>query len=52
MIVTSERGENFRVGDVVEIGVVLASEGLAKRWWDQNPGREIGTLVEGQAIAQ
>jgi hypothetical protein len=36
MVVASERGENFRMGDVVEIGVVLAGERLAKRWRDQN----------------
>jgi hypothetical protein len=31
--------------------VVLANESVAKGWWDEDTGREVGVLVNGQAVA-
>ncbi len=50
-VVAGQRGENFGVRDVLEVVVVLADECVAKGWWDEDTGREIGVLVDGKAVA-
>ncbi len=31
--------------------MVLADECVAKGWWDEDTGREVGVLVDGKAVA-
>ena len=50
-VVAGQRGKNFGVRDVLEVVVVLANESVAKGWWDEDTGREIGVLVDGKAVA-
>jgi hypothetical protein len=50
-VVAGQRGEHFRVRDVLEVVVVLANECVAKGWWDEDTGREIGVLIDGKAVA-
>ncbi len=46
-----ERGMDFSVGDVVEIGVVLASEGFAEGGRDQDARGEVGIVINVEAVA-
>ncbi len=50
-IVPGHRGINFGVGEVVEIGVVLAGKGFAESGRNDDAGREIGVTVNVKAIA-
>jgi hypothetical protein len=51
VIVPRERGEDFRVREVLKVGVVLANEGFAEGGWDQNARREVGVFEECEALA-
>ncbi len=46
-----ERGENFRVRDVLEVVMVLGDESIAERRGDENAGREVGGFENREAIA-
>ena len=50
VVVPGQRGKNFRVGDVLEVGVVLADEGFTERRGYQNERREVVIFVEREAI--
>ena len=51
-VVAGERGMNLGVGDVVEVGVVLASEGFAEIVGNDYAGGKIGVAVDVKAIAR
>jgi hypothetical protein len=50
--VPGERDKNFRVGDVLKVGVVLADELGSKRRGYKNARREVGAFIDGEAIAE
>jgi hypothetical protein len=47
-----QRGKNFGVGYMSEVGVMLADEGVAERWWDEDARGEGRILENGEAIAE
>ncbi len=51
VIVACERGMDFSVRDVVEIGVVLASEGFAEGGWNQDARGEFRIAIDLEAVA-
>jgi hypothetical protein len=42
---------DFSVGEVVEIGVVLASEGFAEGGWNQDARGEIRIAIDLETVA-
>ncbi len=50
VIVAGERGMDFSVGDVVEVGVVLASEGFAEGGRNQDARGEVGIAINVEAV--
>jgi hypothetical protein len=42
----------FRVGNVVKVGVVLASEGFAESGWNQDARGEVGIAIDMKAVAR
>jgi hypothetical protein len=50
--VPGERGKNFRVGDVLKVGVVLADELGSKRRGHEDAGREVRIFIHSEAIAE
>ncbi len=51
-VVACEGGEHFGVGDVLEVGVVLASEGFAEGGRNDDSRWEIEILVERESITR
>jgi hypothetical protein len=52
VIVARKRGMDFRVGEVVEIGVMLAGKGFAEGRRDQDARGEVGIPVDVKAVAR
>ncbi len=47
-----QRGKNLGMGDVLEVGVMLADEWVAERGGDEDAGWEGRILADGEAIAE
>jgi hypothetical protein len=50
--VSCKRGEHFRVGDMLEVGVVLADERGPEGWKHKNARGEVDIFEDGEAIAE
>jgi hypothetical protein len=50
--VASKGGENFGVGNVLKVGVMLANEVGAKRWGYHDARREIVILVDSETVTE
>ncbi len=52
VVVASKKDEDFGVGDVLEVGVILANEVGLKRSGYHNARREISILVDGETVTE
>jgi hypothetical protein len=52
VVMASQGGMYFRVGNVVKVGVVLASEGFAESGWNQDARGEVGIAIDMKAVAR
>jgi hypothetical protein len=50
--VARERGKNFSVRNVLEVGVMLSDELGSKRRGHKNARWEVGVFIDGEAIAE
>jgi hypothetical protein len=51
VVMARQEGMYFRVGNVVKVGVVLASEGFAEGRWNQDARGEVGIAIDVKAVA-
>ncbi len=50
MVVTRKRGKNSGVGNVEQVGMVLAGEGFTERWGHEDSRREVGVLKKRETV--